>query len=479
MKASAKTKLRAGFGRRFRAGGYSAFAAVLLIAIAVVANMLAGALPSDLTQLDLTASAIYSLSDQTKRIAASLDSDVTLYLLAASGGEDATISRLLERYGDLSDRIRVEDVDPVANPTFLDDYELDTAQLYANSVLVAGKERYRLVGYDEIYVSNYSMDEGGGYATTTDFDGESAITNAIHYVSSEDLPKVYALTGHGEAELSERLTAQIERDNLECDSLSLLSLESMPEDASALVINAPERDLSADEADLLIDWLGDGGSVLLTTSYISEGEMPNLLRVAEAMGLSAKQGLIIEGDAGMRLGRYPHYLLPTLEQHEITSPLEEAGYYVLSPISQPIEEIEGTEASVSWLLTTSPQAYAKAAGLDAETTEREDGDSDGPFHVAAVSELDGGKLAWFASGELLDDAVDMTVSGANGDLFLNALNWMCAQEEAISIRAKALDGARLTVTGAQSALWSAILVVILPLGLLAAGAIICIRRRRR
>ena len=38
------------FGSRFRAGSYAAFAAAIVIAIAVAANLLAGALPEDVTQ---------------------------------------------------------------------------------------------------------------------------------------------------------------------------------------------------------------------------------------------------------------------------------------------------------------------------------------------------------------------------------------------------------------------------------------------
>ena len=168
--------IRGMFGRRFFAGSYSAFAAAVVIAIAVVVNLMAGALPADKMEIDLTSQSIFTLSDQTKRIASSLDKDVTLYLLAQSGYEDDTITRLLERYEALSGHIRVEYVDPNERPTFLDGYDLELSRLYANSVLVECGNKTRLVGYDEIYVTSYSMDYYGyNYTTTTDFDGESAI----------------------------------------------------------------------------------------------------------------------------------------------------------------------------------------------------------------------------------------------------------------------------------------------------------------
>lgn len=163
QKRSFRESVRRMFGKRFRASSYSAFAAVIVIAIAVIANMIAGTLPTSLTQLDLTSQSLYSLSDQTKRIAASLDKDVNLYLLATTGSEDETILRLLERYGDLSDHIEVSAVDPSVQPTFLDTYEFSVGQLYANSVIVDCDGRYRLVSYSDIYVTSYVSDSYSYY----------------------------------------------------------------------------------------------------------------------------------------------------------------------------------------------------------------------------------------------------------------------------------------------------------------------------
>ena len=471
--------IRKMFGHRFIAGSWSAFAAVIVIVIAVVANLIVGSLPTTATQIDLTSNSLYSLSDQTRRIAASLDRDVTLYLLATSGNEDATISRFLNNYAALSSHIRVENVDPGERPTFLKGYDLETSRLYQNSVIVDSGDRYRLVGYDEIFVTDYSMNYYSySYETSTTFDGENAITNAIHYVTSDNLPKVYVLTGHGEAELSEDVTDMIQQDNMEQESLSLLSLDAVPEDAAAVLINAPSSDLGDDETEVLIAWLQNGGNVVLMTDYIAEGSMTNLLRVTAAMGLTVEPGIILEGDRNMRVSRYPHYILPEMTSHEITEALMEGGYYILTPIAQPIVETGSSGASVTWLLTTSGSAYAKLAALDMKTTEKEEGDTEGPFHVGAVSE-NGGKLIWFSSGSMLTGNVDRTVGGANSNLFLNALNWMGGQEESISIRAKSLDTASLTVTGAQSSFWSIVMIGLIPLGFIALGLVVTIRRKRR
>ena len=117
--------------------------------------------------------------------------------------------------------------------------------------------------------------------------------------------------------------------------------------------------------------------------------------------------------------------------------------------------------------------------MNSPTVEKEDGDEEGQFHVAAASELGEGRLVWIASSEFLDDNVNAMVSGANGNLLMNAVDWMAGQEETISIRSKSLDEDGLTVTGAENSLWSAVMIGILPAALIALGIVICIRRKRR
>ncbi|MDO5435752.1 MAG: Gldg family protein [Clostridia bacterium] len=472
--------LRKLFGSRFRAGSYSAFAAIIVIVIAILANMMVNTLPDSATQLDLTSGSIFTLSEQSKRIASSVSKDVDLYLLASTGYEDDTILRLLNRYADLSGHIRVTCVDPNTRPTFLQGYELSISRLYENSVLVDCGGRYRLVGYDEIYVTDYEMDYYSySYTTTTTFNGENALTNAIHYVSSDDLPKAYTLTGHGESELPSYITEAMALDNMEVDSLSLMTAESIPEDATAIIINIPASDINEDEAKLLTDWLASGGSIALTTGYMSPDKIPNLLSVVQSMGMTLDEGIVIEADSQMHYPRYPHYLLPDIQSHEITDAIIDGGYYILAPLSQSITEYAGSGAEVTWLLNTSDSSYAKAAALNMTTTSREDGDTDGPFHVAAVSEKGDGKLLWVSSDGFLEQGIDQVVSGANSDLYLNGLNWMGDQTESISIRAKSLDGETLTVPDAESSFWSIVLIGIIPVLLSAFGFIIRIRRKRR
>ena len=463
--------------RRFRAGGYTTFAAAIVIAIAVAVNLLAGALPESVTKQDLTQAQIYTLSDQTRRIVSALEKDVTLYQVAVTGSENDSIQALLRRYADLSDHVHIETADPIENPSFLKTYGQNMS---INSVIVQCGDKYRIVDYNDIFVTDYSYDYStGGFSNTTSFNGEQELTSAIYYAVSDSLPIVYTLTGHGEEDLSETVLNMLSQQNMEQKSLSLLTEEAVPEDAAAVVIYVPQGDISEDEAARLKDYLAAGGQMILTTDQIDAETFPNLLSVTESMGLTAGEGMIVEGDASRCVRGYSYYILPEMASHEITDPLREGGYYVMTPMAQPIEQTEDADADVTALLTTSSKAYSKKAGYEMKTTDKEDGDTDGPFNVGMLAEKNGARLAWFSTPLLLDASANSIIAGSNYDLFLNTLGYACEQEDSISIRAKSLDVEALVIPQQTASLLSALVVGVIPAALVAAGIVIVIRRKRK
>ena len=70
------------------------------------------------------------------------------------------------------------------------------------------------------------------------------------------------------------------------------------------------------------------------------------------------------------------------EEHKCigTDPLLDESYYAIVPIARGLE-VGNTDkdVNVTSLLTTSDEAYSKAAGYNLTTYDKEDGDTDGPF----------------------------------------------------------------------------------------------------
>lgn len=468
--------------RTFRVGGYSVIATLIVIALAVTANLFVNALPASLTQFDTTSSQLYSLSSQTKSILSDLEEDVTVYWIVQSGQEDSTLETLLNRYAALSDHIKIEQVDPDVSPTFLDQYSIDT--LYNNSLIVSSDLRHTYVSYEDIYQYDYSEDY---YSYDVSFAGESALTSALDYVISDTLPKLYLLSGHGEQTMSSDFQSAVEQQNIEVESLSLLTLEEVPEDADCILIDTPQSDISETEKEQLLEYLEGGGNLFLITSPTQGTDsFPNLEALMSYYGVSATDGIVVESDASNYMFSSPLYLLPDLNSHDITSPLIDENYYVLLPVAHGIEIDSDLRdsLSVTSLLTTSDSAYSKQSGYEMQTYDKEDGDIDGPFSLAvAITEtLDDStqsNLVWVSSSYLLDSQTDAQVSGGNQDFFLNCLNWMCQQDSGISIHAKSMSYEYLTISSATATSLTLLIVAVLPIACLCAGIWVWIRRKRK
>ena len=469
--------------RSFRAGGYTVAAAAIVLAIAVMVNVFAAALPASVTKFDTTANQLFTLSEQTEKLVGSLTDEVTVYWIVRSGREESYLESLLSRYQSLSDKIHVVKKDPDVFPTFTQQY---TDSFTENSLIVEAGERYRYVDYNDIFVMDYTSYYYYGTENWS-FCGESELTSAIDYVVSENLPKVYLLTGHGESSLSDSFTSAVKQQNIETAELSLLTLESVPADADCILINAPQSDISLDEQSKLREYLGNGGNLFLITDPPKSGELTNLEALMADYGVTTVDGIVVEGDQSHYVWGTPYFLLPDIASHAITTPLTEGGYRVLLPISQGLtvaEDLRDT-LSVTKLLTTSASAFAKAAGYDLTTYEKEEGDVNGPFALAvAISDtVDDGitsDIVWVSSAALVDDQTNTQVSGGNQDFFLNALGYLCqAEQSSLSIHAKSLSSDTLTMDSAAVSALTVAVVGVIPAAVIALGIVIWIRRKRR
>ena len=261
---------------------------------------------------------------------------------------------------------------PDVFPTFTQQY---TDSFTENSLIVEAGERYRYVDYNDIFVMDYTSYYYYGTENWS-FCGESELTSAIDYVVSENLPKVYLLTGHGESSLSDSFTSAVKQQNIETAELSLLTLESVPADADCILINAPQSDISLDEQSKLREYLGNGGNLFLITDPPKNEKLSNLEALMADYGVSTVDGIVVESDQSHYVWGTPYFLLPDIASHAITTPLTDGGYRVLLPISQGLtvaDDLRDT-LSVTKLLTTSSSAFAKAAGYDLTTYEKEEED---------------------------------------------------------------------------------------------------------
>ena len=455
----------------FRGGSYAIVLTCIVLALLVVVNLLAGALPANLTKLDISSSKLYSITSNTKAVVNALEQDVTIYWIVQSGKEDDVIDNLLAKYESLSDHIEVVKRNPDVYPAFARQYTDETVS--NNSLVVVSGEKYRYVPYSDIYVSQGSA---YSYSYTTSFDGEGAITSAIDYVVSTRLPILYTLEGHGETALPDTFASQLEKENVETESLSLLNVDEIPEDAAALMIHAPASDISGEEAKMLSEYVKSGGKLLILAGPVADGELTNLYGILSDYGVSAVQGIVSESDRSHYAFQAPYVLLPDLGDSDITAPLAEKNYMAIVPIAAGLQ-ISG-DSAVS-LLNTTDSAYSKIAGYQQTTYEKEDGDIDGPFSLGVdIQGHSSGRIIFFTSSYLLDDMYNAYSSGANNDMVMNALSALMGDRQAMSIRSKSLNYNYLTISESAASTIKLVMIGLVPLCYLAMGVVTVLEKRR-
>lgn len=480
MKEKTATRRSAWNKRRLMHGSYSAALTVFVVAGVLVINLIAGALPSQYTKLDVTDQKLSVIGDQTKEILSGLENDITLYYVVQDGNRDDNVARLLERYDDFSDRVTVEEKDPVLNPKFASQYTEEG--LTDNSVIVVSGEKSRVVAYEDMYESefNYSY----YMYETTGFDAEGQLTSAIAAVSSDDLPKLYTLTGHDELSVSDTLAKSVEKANIEMESLNLVTAESVPEDAACLLIVSPASDISAEESEKILDYLKSGGRAAVITDYTGK-ETPNLDAVLEYYGTQRTDGVVVEGDSNHYV-QVPYYIVPDIVSTEITEDMSNNNVYVLLAAAQGLEISDDLRdnLSVTGVLSTSDNSYSKTDVENMTTYDQEEGDIEGPFYLGALiseelEDTEETRLVVFTSSALLDDSANSMVSGGNSRLFLNALGWLCGQESSASVPVKSLTSNYLTLTSSAGSFWSIVTIGLVPGAFLLYGLFVWLRRRKK
>ena len=457
-----------------RGGSYSLVITAVVLAILIAVNVLASALPTSLTRLDISSTQLYSVTSSTKVVVNALEKDVTIYWIVQSDHEDDVIENLLSRYAALSSHIQVVKKNPDTYPTFTAQYTEDTVS--NNSLIVECGDKSRYIAYEDIYLTDIDYTT---YSYVYSFDGEGAITSAIDYVISDELPRIYLLEGHGEEALPEEFSDQIQKENMEIISFSLLNEDAIPEDADCVMIYAPSDDISEEERTILADYASGGGRLLVIAGPTEDGTLEVLTGLLADYGIEAAEGIVIEGDRNYYAFQQPYITLPEVQSSEITDPLIESKYYAVLPIAMGLNT-ENAVSGVTSLLTTSDSAFSKTAGYELDTYEKEEGDIDGPFSLAVSVVTDGGgEIVWIASSCFLEEMYNAYSSGANLDLTMNALNSLIGEREAMAIRSKSMGYQYLTITDSQASTLKLGMILLIPAFFVVNGISVVTERKKR
>ncbi len=457
-----KDRMQGPGGKKVFAGTNLAIYTLVGLAIVVVINWF---VDRNNHRWDLTPDKKYTLSEQTAKILKNLNKDVTIYCFDREGGTRAR-KDLLGNYEVLSKHVKVQFVDPDRNPVLAKQYSVRS---YGTIITATSEKHFEAQG-----------------------ESEEGVTNAIVRLLKGQ-KGVYFIQGHGERdpESSERgglanLKKALENENYLIKTQVLMQNLTIPADASVLVIAGPKNDYLPQETEAISKYLAGGGRALFMLDPAVE--LPNLSQMLAAWNVKMRNDLVIdENPIAQIFGTRPEMpLVLKYGSSPIVQPLARTA--TLFPLTRSFEVAKDFKQGVSAesLCETTADSYGVQDFNPKMTmvTFRQGKDVRGPLSVAVSGTVSTGtgeqkKEGRFVALGTSAGAVNNYLGfQGNRDLIMNMVNWLAADEDLISIRAKAPDSQSLTLNQQQMRTIFLGGVVGLPLLIIIAGTTVWFRRRR-
>jgi len=435
----------------------------LLLAVVAGAALLDRVSERTGVRLDWTREQIHGLSEGTIRLLEALPAtlDVTLYREAG---------------------------DPRARRTWL------TLQSMAQGHDVSLHERLLENAQDEAQQLGISSTEAVVMRLGDDFEvverpTEGALYEALWRLEHPGRRTLYVTSGEGEGDLRSLaptgysgLASILETEGYTLQPLVTATGLGVPEDAGAVLVLGPRRGFTSDGIAKLQRYLESGGGMVV---LLDPGVETGLGPLLERWGFSAPDRVVVDPPSGRVQGGAPgiNPISRAYTTHAVTRGLDGRTLSLFLE-ARPVEAARKPEPDddLSALVWTSPEAWLAEptpAVLRGNLPERPPDQRPTRYALAAAGAYprpEGEtRIVVFGDSRFADN--EYLRSLYNLDLMVNAVHWVVRREEAIALRPKVLTPNQDPFTPQQSLAMLYGVGLLLPELLLAAGAVVWIRRR--
>ena len=389
---------------------------------------------------DLSFNGISTQSEVTKNVLHALSEPVHIYAVFSDGNEDLQLIELLNRYQAETEYITWSQENLARNPLLqqLVSDQLDDAGVTSDCLIIRNTNtaRTRVLSAQDYVQYGYNTESGAFELTGWTY--EKSITEAVLYVTADELPRVQILTGHDE--LSEADTFVMEEKlrsaNYEMTRVNLL-LGDVPDPAYPLMILSPRRDLRPDELQTLTAFTRAGGSLFITMDYNDPdaAALPNFTALYREYGFEPLDGIVLahEKDTAAYYMTAAN-LMPQMNYTEVTGVLKAAGFeQLILPGARGFKMPESTREDLllEVCLQTSQEAYIRhIGGNDEATLAQQPDDPTGVFALSLCADRafsDGLRSKAFIIGNsamFMDASGQMFAYTYSGELLLQALSYL-------------------------------------------------------
>ena len=462
---------------------------LLLVAIIIACYVLInfGVSKLNIEDIDCTEKKLYSLSDETKNKMAELEKDITIQLINMSSS--SYVIEYANKYPAVSKKINVEEISDLSSRV-----DLQTKYNISESdslIVVKSGEKEKTLTLNDLYTYDYST---GQQIDKT----EEAITNAIVEVTLDEKPHVYILSGktyYNTEQALSSIVSTLQDESNDVDYVDILTTGEIPSDCDCLVITTLDQDLSELERDKIIDYINNGGKILMLTSQnMLDVDTPNFDQVLEQYGITLGYGAVLEQDSSKMLQDSPNMIIEDVSASfmskldmKIKMCLINAGKIQFAADDK-LEELGVTYETIA---STTDTAFVRT-NFDTKTSSRTEQDSEeesiivGAYVNKNISDDKNSQLIIY-SNELFASNVQVLISSQyytyavelynNEDVILNSISHLTEREDTIVIR-KTNESETYSVTDQEDVVIKTIIFVV-PIMMIFTGIVVWIFRRRK
>lgn len=455
-------------------------------------------------QFDFSRDKKYALSTRTKQFLAGLNKPAKLLVFMSAGNTigaqiltDAETTAGQYRVAQPK-FITVEIVDPYRDPgraaEIQGKYKL---QQQENVIIATCEDRQKVIKSEDLVDLDQGNEMFGQPPAIKAFKSEQAITNALLEVTEGKKSSAYYIRGHGEPDITgkngnpyEVLSKILDGEHLNLADLNLLNVESVPADATLLMLLAPKYDLSEREIKLMEDYFNKGGRIMICLN--PEVSMPRTGIFLDRLGVRVEDDRVLQtvsiggGVTGIVRDVYAQVAGSTLIAKELAS--VNLGFSG-STQSLTLVPANGTASGtkVEPLAVATKGFWGETDYKDMESTGvyfDKGKDKEAPLAVAASIEkgavgdprvrVGSSRIIVLGTSKFLESDA-MTEADAN--FFFSSLNWLLSREQLIGIAPRQLRSFTLNLPDPEMRLLFWITTLAVPAFFAFLGVIVWWRRR--
>jgi ABC-type uncharacterized transport system involved in gliding motility auxiliary subunit len=450
--------------RQTKYAAYATIYILIVLAVVVVANVLGDRYNKS---YDGTSNKRYSLSEQTAKIVKGLKQDASItYFDQPRGFEHA--KDILDRYSNLSPKIKVEYVDADKQPELARQAGIKN---YGTAVVQIGARKEEAKSITE---------EGVTGAFIRDLKNN---TRTVCFVAGSGEHQIDDSDRNGYSQLKDLLG----KDEYTAKSINLLQKAEIPSDCTVLVVGGPGSDYQQPAVDAIKKYVEDGGRALfmldpplkMGRSEIADNDA--LTKLLQSWGVTLQPDLILDlNPIGQLVGLGPQVaLVSSYDSHPIVNEMKRTATGF--PLARSLEVKNADKTNVQKLFSSSESSLATSNLSSPSVNPNDPKNKKGPMAIAAAGTYSTGKEnsqgRFVVIGSSSWAANSFLRFNGNRDLALNTMNWLSSDEDLISIRPKEQDDRRIIMTRSQLMWVRTTSQFLLPLIVVVAGASVWWKRR--